>query len=60
MKLKEKHYFSIDGNYGSADGLIVVDTSAWTVDEWEIIDETPDSERASVAKQLAANTSAGK
>lgn len=60
MKLKEKHYFSIDGNYGSADGLVVVDTSAWTAEEWSIIEETPDSDRAGVAKQLTVDTETGK
>ena len=47
------HYFAADGNYGSADQLVIVDTSDWDVDEWDIIDQTPDSDRAMVAFQMS-------
>lgn len=48
------HYFAADGNYGSADKLVIVDTSDWDVEEWDIIDQTPDSDRAMVAFQMAS------
>jgi hypothetical protein len=39
------HYFAEDGNYGSAEGLIVVDSSTFTEEEWEEIDSLPDNDR---------------
>lgn len=46
-------YFAADGSYGGANDLVIVDTSSWSQDEWDIVDETPDSARANVAWQLA-------
>ena len=39
------HYFAEDGNYGSAEGLIVVDSSTFTEEEWEEIESLPDNDR---------------
>lgn len=49
----QKHYFSQDGNYGDADSLTVVDTSRWTSDDWDAIDEAPDYDRVRVARLIA-------
>jgi hypothetical protein len=49
-----KTYFAADGSFGNAD-LIVVDTSNWGTEEWDIIDNTPDAERMSVAFQLSVD-----
>ena len=38
-------YFASDGNYGDANGIVLIDTSEWTEDEWEEIDGMTDSER---------------
>jgi len=46
-------YFATDGNYGDAEGIVIIDTQSWTEDEWTIIDETPDRQRASVALSLS-------
>jgi hypothetical protein len=45
-------YFAKDGNYGDAGGLVVVDTDKWTDDEWAIIEENADHDKADVALQL--------
>jgi hypothetical protein len=47
------HYFAIDGNYGDADGIVIVDTSGWTEDDWTAIEEVGDAERANLAYALA-------
>lgn len=47
-----RHYFATDGSYGDAEGLVVVDTSDWTDDEWDLIADAPESLRASVAATL--------
>jgi hypothetical protein len=46
------HYFAADGSYGNAD-LVIVDTSDWSIDEWDIIENAPDSERMELAWQLS-------
>lgn len=48
----QKHYFSADGNYGDAESLTVVDTSNWTNEDWDTIDETVDYQRVIVARQI--------
>lgn len=49
--MKMTHYFAADGSYGNSD-LVIVDTSDWTTDEWDIVENAPDSERMSIAWQL--------
>lgn len=39
-------YFATDGSYGDANGLVIVDTSAWTQQQWLMVEETSDSFRA--------------
>lgn len=46
------HYFAADGSYGEAD-ILVLDTSDWSQDEWDIIENAPDSERMAIAWQLS-------
>lgn len=50
---KVLHYFALDGNYGNADGIVLVDTSTWSEDDWSAIEMAGDSDRASVAYALA-------
>lgn len=45
-------FFSIDGSYGSGTDILVVDTSSWTEDDWNLIEEASDSERLEVARNL--------
>jgi hypothetical protein len=45
-------YFAVDGNYGSADGMVVVDTTTWSEEDWTQVEEASDSERAQVALDL--------
>lgn len=41
-----QYYFAEDGNWGGAEGLLVLDCAALTDDEWELIEDASDSERA--------------
>ena len=45
----QKHYFSPDGNYGSANDLMVIDTTNWTDKDWERIEECNDNDRLDIA-----------
>ena len=47
------HFFSEDGSYGGADGILVVDTSQWTADDWREVEDTSDLHRLEVARDIA-------
>ncbi len=47
------HYFAIDGNYGDATSMVVVDTKDWTEEDWALIDEASDNDRPTVAEKMA-------
>ena len=47
-----KHYFASDGNYGSAVDLSIIETSEWTAQDWQRIENASDSERDIVARQI--------
>ena len=42
-------YFAKDGSYGDASGLVIVDTSKWTEDTWQMIRECSNRFRATRA-----------
>jgi hypothetical protein len=45
-------YFAADGNYGDASGMVFIDTSEWTEEEWAVIEEAHDIERPRIAIEL--------
>ena len=49
-EVRAAHYFAEDGTYGEADKLVVIETSDWSEEDWEEIDDTPDWDRPRVAK----------
>lgn len=46
-------YFAMDGNYGDSHGTIIIDTSAWTADDWDAIENASDHDRIVVATTIA-------
>jgi hypothetical protein len=48
------HYFAADGSYGTSN-IIVIDTTDWSPEEWEIVDNATDQERISIAYQISEN-----
>ena len=46
-------YFAMDGNYGDSHGLVVLDTSRWSDDNWDAIENSPDEERIIIALEIA-------
>ena len=55
-----KTYFTNDGTYGSAnddEDIFIVDTSNFTDDDWDDIEECPDATRMALAKEIAKETS---
>lgn len=46
------HYFGEDGNYGSADGLTVMETTHWDDIDWGIIEGARDDVRPLVARLI--------
>jgi len=45
-------YFAEDGNYGSADGLTIMETTHWNELDWEIIEGASEWARPEVARVL--------
>lgn len=45
-------YFATDGSYGDAQGLVTLDTSAFTEDDWDDIDRASDDDRRDVAMRI--------
>lgn len=48
-------YFAVDGSYGDAEEIIIVDTTDWSDDEWYAIRECTDSSRHGIVTQIIAN-----
>jgi hypothetical protein len=48
-------YFAADGNYGSAEDILVVDTGRWSDEELEAVALATDLSRIKVARQIADN-----
>lgn len=46
------NYFAKDGNYGSADSLLIVDCTNWTSEDWDEVWEAFDWERPEVAAKI--------
>jgi hypothetical protein len=46
-------YFAADGSYGDAHGIIILDTRAWSEDDWTRIEYATNDNRSSVAITIA-------
>lgn len=49
-----KVYFTIDGSYGGAEesDMVIIDTSHWSKDDWEKIEDCSDMRRFEQAKGI--------
>ena len=45
-------YFAMDGSYGDATDMIILDTALWTEEDWVEIDEAQDNERSNIAQAI--------
>ena len=45
-------YFAVDGSFGNAVDILIVDTSNWTDAHWDAVEDASDSERIEVARNL--------
>ena len=48
----DMYFFSADGTFGTADGLVVCDTDQWTTEDWEQVEEASDSDRPQLALEI--------
>jgi hypothetical protein len=51
--MKNETYFTDDGTYGDARGLIIANTETWTDEDWRRIEEASDNDRITVAYEIA-------
>jgi hypothetical protein len=52
MTMNNETYFTDDGTYGNARGLIIANTETWTDEDWQRIEEASDNERIAVAYEI--------
>lgn len=50
--LDNRTYFTADGSYGEAKGLVILPTENWTEAEWDEVSNMGDSERFEFATML--------
>jgi hypothetical protein len=50
-------YFAMDGNYGNAHGLVIIDTADWTDADWDRVENATDDDRFIVAVAIAEERS---
>lgn len=50
--MTEQTYFAKDGSYGSGVDLLLIDTSKWTAEMWEALEEAGDENRIVVAHRF--------
>ena len=46
-------YFAMDGNYGDAAGITIIDTTGWTSIDFEMFDEVSDGDRPLLARTIS-------
>lgn len=52
--MSHTHYFAMDGNYGDAEKIVIVDTSDWDEDDWAAVEYARDGEeRMEIARAIA-------
>jgi hypothetical protein len=49
-------YFATDGSYGDAANIVMVDTSDWTDDDWDMVTYARDTDRAEIATSIASRS----
>jgi hypothetical protein len=52
-EIKVLHYFAVDGNYGDASGLTIIDTTDWTEEDFTHIEEVRDQDRPLAARAIS-------
>lgn len=52
--MSHTYYFAMDGNYGEAEKIVIVDTSDWDDDDWAAVEYARDGEeRMEIARSIA-------
>jgi len=51
-EIKALHYFALDGNYGDASGLTIIDTTDWTEQDFSHLEEVGDQDRPLAARAI--------
>lgn len=46
-------YIAKDGSYGDAEDILIVDTSAWSGDDWEDFNQAAEDEDAFLMEDIA-------
>jgi hypothetical protein len=52
------HYFANDGQYGDSTDLVILHTEDWTPQDWDLIFDCTDDDRAKVAISISKSKKA--
>lgn len=52
MDYAGRHYFALDGSYGDATEMLIVDTSSWTENDWQYVSEGDEMGRIQRAQDV--------
>jgi hypothetical protein len=51
--VEQLSYFAVDGSYGDAVGLTIIDTGDWVAEDFDLIEDASDSDRPEVARLIS-------
>lgn len=46
-------FFASDGSFGNANGLVIIDTRAWSPEDWKAVESATDWNRSAIAHNIA-------
>lgn len=52
-EIKTISYFAVDGNYGDANGLTIIDTGDWTEEDYSHLESVSDHDRPFAARAIS-------
>ena len=52
VKTRTLGYFAVDGSYGNAVGMTIMETTHWNETDWDIIENADDSARPELARAI--------
>lgn len=59
VKTRTLSYFAVDGNYGDASGMTIMETTHWDEDDWSIIKNATETARPELSRAITESYEPG-
>lgn len=59
VKERKLSYFAVDGNYGNAGGMSIMETTHWDADDWSIIENAVPEARPELSRAITESYEPG-